>query len=96
MQMFPQVDAELLKLYGESCGLEFYKTGGFAVHPAYQGRGIGSALHQHIAKEARAADKKCYFLSQEYMVRLSCARVIDGVPNITSRMSGAFLSKGWL
>lgn len=94
--MFPQVDAELLKLYGEDCGLEFHKTGGFAAHPDYQGRGIGSALHQYIANEAREADKKCFFLSQEYMVRLSCPHPTDGVPNITFRISGAFLSEGWL
>lgn len=65
------MDTELLSLYGEDRGVEFYKTSGFAVHPQYQGRGIGTALHRYIAAEAGKAGKKWFFLSQQFNVRLA-------------------------
>lgn len=58
----------LFELYGEDGGLGLWKTCGFAVHPNYQGKGIGSALHKHIATEAQKDGKKWFFLSQQYNV----------------------------
>lgn len=67
-QMTAGIDALLAKMYGESRGVEHFSTGGLAVHPDYQFKGIGSALHRYIADQASDQGKKLFFFSTETIV----------------------------
>lgn len=42
---------QLVGLYGETAGTQYYRSFDFAVHPDYQGKGIGSALHRYVAEK---------------------------------------------
>lgn len=58
----------LESLYGEDRGLSLWRSDFFAVHPDYQGRGLGTALHNVIAAELKKTNEKWVFGTSYYNV----------------------------
>lgn len=49
--MLQDCESVLTELYGPDMGLDLYKSGGFAVHPDLQGKGVGTAMHKYLAEK---------------------------------------------
>jgi GNAT superfamily N-acetyltransferase len=60
----------LESLYGEDRGLSLWRSDFLAVHPEYQGRGLGTAIHKVIAAELMKSNEKWVFGTSYYTVSL--------------------------
>lgn len=69
--MLEAIGSVLAETYGPDKGLELYKTGGFAVHPDYQGKGIGSALHKYVAEKTKKEGKIWFLWSMAAVVSIT-------------------------
>lgn len=87
LQHSAAIVAQLRELYGDSLGVDLYETAGFAVHPDYQGCGIGTAVHRHIADQAKKDGKIWFFTSLNHHVR--------SLPSVSMPSIAEFRHRRW-